>query len=285
MKYFLLESSTLSHFPPNSVTIERTSKVIIKDCIFLRLSSGSVKIKKTKQVEVINNELSINAIKAISASEGSHLFISCNRLLGDPIAPECLPTTTTMASMETAFLTSSSALLSRLNSNEGKHDSSDFVAVQTLFSVVTGALVVLTILIIVIIVLVWRRNHLIPSHRSEDYILHSEDPIHPPCIPLPPPMPPAPLYDPSQHKTMSGGQTSALKIAHPVWLDEIQNNPIFNRQRNKLTEEVLPLRSISGIIEQMEGEETTGGVGEEGELNVRESSKTESDQEEETGLR
>ena len=259
MKYFLLESSTFSHLPPNSVTIERTSKVSIKDCIFLRLSSGSVKIKKTKQVEVINNELSINAIKAISASEGSHLFISCNRLLGDPIAPECLPTTTTtnttttMATMETTFLTSSSALLSRLDSNEGKDDSSDLVAVETLVGVVTGALVVLTILIIVIVVLVWRRNHFIPSHRSEDYILHSEDPIHPPSIPVPPPMPPAPLYDPSQQKTMSGGQTSALKIAHPVWLDEIQNNPIFNRQRHKLTEEGLPLRSISGIIEQMEG--------------------------------
>jgi hypothetical protein len=184
--------------------------------------------------------------------------------------------------METTFLTSSSALLSRLNSNEGGEDSSDSVAVKTLVGVVTGALVVLTVLIIVIVVLVWRRKHFIPSHRSEDYILHSEDPIHPPCIPLPPPMPPAPLYDPSQHKTMPGGQTSALKIAHPVWLDEIQNNPIFNRQRHKLTEEGLPLRSISGIIEQMEGEETTGVLGEEGELNVRESSKTESDQEEET---
>ena len=61
-----------------------------------------------------------------------------------------------------------------------------------------------------------------------------------------------------------------------VWLDEIQNNPIFNRQRHKLTEEGIPLRSISGIIEQMEGDE--------GEITVRESSKTESDQEDEAGI-
>ena len=31
------------------------------------------------QVEVTKNELSVNAIKAISATEGSHLYISCNR--------------------------------------------------------------------------------------------------------------------------------------------------------------------------------------------------------------
>ena len=82
---------------------------------------------------------------------------------------------------------------------------------------------------------------------------------------------------------MSDGQTSALKIAHPVWLDEIQNNPIFNRQRHKLTEDGLPLRSISGIIEQMEGDDER--VGGEAEINARESSKTESDQEEEAALR
>ena len=259
--------------------------MIIKDCIFLRLNTGSITIKKTKQVEVINNELSINAIKAISATEGSHLFISCNRLLGDPVPPECLPTTTTstttttMSTMETTFRTSSSALLSRLN--QDSTDSPSSVTVETLAGVVTGALVVLTILIIVIVVLMWRRNKVITNTRSEDYILHSEDPVQPPSIPVPPPMPPAPLYDPSHYKGLPSDQTSALKLAHPVWLDEIQNNPIFNRQRHKLAEDGLPLRSISGIIEQMEGEEDRTGE----DNNARESSKTESDQEEESVLR
>lgn len=76
-------------------------QVTIRDCIFLRISPGSFQVKRTKevilviwfslhghiflkcihfvQVEVTKNELSVNAIKAISATEGSHLYISCNR--------------------------------------------------------------------------------------------------------------------------------------------------------------------------------------------------------------
>jgi hypothetical protein len=72
-------------------------------------------VDKTKNVEVVNNEFSINAIKVgksitfsynypfkyarfvqvILAKDGSHLFISCNRLLGLPVSPECVTTTTT----------------------------------------------------------------------------------------------------------------------------------------------------------------------------------------------
>ena len=286
VKFFLLQSSTFSHLPPGSVDIKRTNKVTIKDCIFLRLDTGSVKIKSTKQVEVINNELSINAIKAISATEGSHLYISCNRLLGDPIPPECLPTTTTtpttttLPSVHTTFLTSSSALLSQLSTNKREVDQEDAVTFETLIGVVVGALVILAVLIIVIAILMLRNKEPLESHRSEDYILHGEEPVHQPSIPVPPPLPPVPLYDPSKHKSLPGAQSSEVKIGHPVWLDEIQSNPIFNRQRHKLTDEGIPLRSISGIIEQMEEEKNR-----EDEANIRESSKTESDQEDEVAKR
>ncbi len=33
--------------------------------------------------------------QVILAKDGSHLFISCNRLLGSPVSPECVTTTTT----------------------------------------------------------------------------------------------------------------------------------------------------------------------------------------------
>ena len=79
VKLFLMESSTFSHLPPSSLVIKKTSKVIIRDCIFLRMYPSSITVSQTKRVEVVHNELSLNAIKAVSTSDGSHLFISCNR--------------------------------------------------------------------------------------------------------------------------------------------------------------------------------------------------------------
>ena len=39
--------------------------------------------------------LSYTTVQVILARDGSHLFISCNRLLGLPVSPECVTTTTT----------------------------------------------------------------------------------------------------------------------------------------------------------------------------------------------
>jgi hypothetical protein len=39
-------------------------------------------VEKVKEVVVINNEFGINAIKVVSAKDGSLLYISCNRLVG-----------------------------------------------------------------------------------------------------------------------------------------------------------------------------------------------------------
>ena len=41
----------------------------------IRMVPSSVTVRKTKQVEVLNNEMSLNAIKAVSTSDGSHLVI------------------------------------------------------------------------------------------------------------------------------------------------------------------------------------------------------------------
>ena len=127
---------------------------------------------------------------------------------------------------------------------------------ETLIAVVTGALVVLTILVIIIVALVVRKqNYLKKCSRSEDYILHSEEPILPPNIPVPPPMPPSPLYNPEEYKNSTKGDVpmmTSIPLGNPVWLDEIQNNPLFSRQKHKfresgaLAEEAIPLRSISG---------------------------------------
>ena len=259
-----MASSTFSHLPSSSVVVESSSRVIIRDCIFLRMVPSSVTVRKTKQVEVLNNEMSLNAIKAVSTSDGSHLVISCNRLLGDPVAPECLPTTTmrtsTMSVTMIPHLTSSSALLSPQAPGphphpQTRHEATDIhlvsgVTMETLIGVISGALVILTVLVIIIVSLVVRKhNYLKKLSRSDDYILHSEEQILAPAIPPPPPLPPSPLYNPEDFKPGVRAGPGMSSLHHPVWLlDEIQANPLFSKQkyRNEEDEEAIPLRSISG---------------------------------------
>ena len=176
------------------------------------------------------------------------------------MAPECLPTTTSATTTTTTEVvtkmtvatssSSSSAVLSHLQTSQTQAG----VTVETLVGVVTGALVILSVLVIIILALLVRKhNYLSKCSRSEDYILHSEGPIlAAPVIPAAPPLPPSPLYTADLAFT---GRTERgrLVVAGPAWLDEIQDNPIFSRQRHKLTEqeegeeeESRPLRSISG---------------------------------------
>ena len=80
------------------------------------------------------------------------------------------------------------------------------VAVETLVAVVSGALVILSLLLFIILILVVRKQNylakvtryfyitrekylLVQCARSEDYILHSEQPLVAPHIPPPPPLP------------------------------------------------------------------------------------------------
>ena len=84
MKYFLADIvwPSLILWVVNCICakVQKSSKVVIIDCIFLRMYPSSVIVSKTKIVEVVGNEMSLNAIKAVSTSDGSHLVISCNRL-------------------------------------------------------------------------------------------------------------------------------------------------------------------------------------------------------------
>ena len=173
------------------------------------------------------------------------------------MAPECLPTTTTtttttktsrppQAKTELAEPTSSSVVLSHLQTS---HQAGGGVSVQTLVGVLTGSFVILAVLVTIILALVVRKhNYLQNCSRSEDYILHSEELVLANNIPVPPPLPPSPLHPPHSghlHHQERAPLVPGLDTVQPAWLDEIQNNPMFNRQKHKL-EAGGPLRSISG---------------------------------------
>ena len=71
--------NNFTHIPLPGLEIVHADKLVITDNYFRRISAGSITIKSAKEVEVINNQFSLNAIKVVRSSEGSRLYISCNR--------------------------------------------------------------------------------------------------------------------------------------------------------------------------------------------------------------
>ena len=80
VKEIVIKSSNFTHLPLPGLEIRNADKLSISDSYFHRISAGSVTVKSAKEVEVINNQFSINAIQVVKSNEGSRLYISCNRL-------------------------------------------------------------------------------------------------------------------------------------------------------------------------------------------------------------
>ena len=217
-----------------SAQVERAARLSITNCIFLRLSPGSVTVQQTNTVVVQNNQLAINAMVAVVAADGSHLTISCNRLLGDPVPAECLHTTTTTTTTSTSTSTVSTVRLPATTT--GRTASSALLAPgagtggtglvpgQALLGAAGGALAVLLLLLLVMLAVASRRR----SQHSADYVLHAETSV----IPVPPPPPPAqPSHQPRRLRLPAEDFPPLQQ--NPLWLEEIQNNSIFNKQRKK----------------------------------------------------
>ena len=79
MKELILHQNRFTHIPLPGLEIVHADKLVITDNYFHRISAGSIIVKSAKEVEVINNQFSINAIQVVSSSEGNRLYISCNR--------------------------------------------------------------------------------------------------------------------------------------------------------------------------------------------------------------
>ena len=80
VKEIVINKSNFTHIPLPGLEIRNADKLSISDNYFHRISAGSITVKSAKEVEVINNQFSINAIQVVKSNEGSRLYISCNRL-------------------------------------------------------------------------------------------------------------------------------------------------------------------------------------------------------------
>ena len=79
MKELVLFRNRFTHIPLPGLEITAADRLVVQDNYFHRISAGSITVKSAKEVEVINNQFSLNAIQVVRSSEGSRLYISCNR--------------------------------------------------------------------------------------------------------------------------------------------------------------------------------------------------------------
>ena len=161
----------------------------------------SIKLEKTKYITVQNNQFNLNAVQVISYRDGSSVLISCNRLLGDFIKPECITTTsTTTASTSTTTKTTTTTVATTTTTTTAVVDvepaesnTAIFVILIILLSLV---LIIISGLVAAVCFLKWNKIKkeffkvtsqapLIEEKEKEE-----TEPLSKVEIPAPPPLPP-----------------------------------------------------------------------------------------------
>ncbi len=260
VKEAVLINSTFADIPARGFEVARAKSLEVRDCVFWRLKPQSIVVERTKEVTVVGNEMAVNALDVVYAKDGSHLHISCNRLLGQPVSPECSRTTTTSTTTTTTttppyYINNQGNLKEDERREDAESDGSPDL-LELIGGVVAG-IVVIIILILVIIVLAC----LLRKKRSEEEYSKTQPPQamevientteeQQPAKKRPAPQPPSEPkeYDPfllGEEKNVDDmgndddDDDDRPRIRAPVWLEEIQKNKIFNRQKSLLSEEGL----------------------------------------------
>jgi hypothetical protein len=240
---------------------------------------------------VVNNQFNINAIQVVKTNEGSSLYISCNRLLGVPSSPECVSTSTLQPSPvsmvstpSTIATTISMSTLPPITTNTILSEShSSEVSLELLIGLVVGVCVLFIVLFFIVMYLCCKRKKKVKSKEKEideekveivtekdadkDSGNNSGDGLEESEEKDSLLMPETPEEEP-EHLV----EASKPRFSSPIWLDEIHNNKIFNKQRSIINTDNLvntpnrpdrpfPVRSISEIIEQeSESEDDNTGI-------------------------
>merc|ERR1712038_1199873 len=291
VKEIIITNSRFTHIPLPGLVINDADKLSITDNYFHRISAGAVTVKSAKEVEVINNVFSVNAIQVVKSNKGSRLYISCNRLIGASQSPECVFTTTAAPVRTSPSTTSTTTSMttpttpisittaartgpetsSELTTNDLKNEKEKFISMEMLIGLVIGVTLLIIVLLIVVIVLCCKKQRRRKKTSSNSPEATETQEILPEKIenadsgnnsssslesPKSPERQSLLEDDKNLENLNSLIEASKPKFSSPVWLDEIQNNKIFNKQRSINTEveaqrnsRPFPVRSISEIID------------------------------------
>eukprot|EP00092_Neocalanus_flemingeri_P012806 GFUD01013798.1.p1 GENE.GFUD01013798.1~~GFUD01013798.1.p1 ORF type:complete len:387 (+),score=115.77 GFUD01013798.1:231-1391(+) len=152
VKELLIYKTTFSHLPNPGIKIEKSAKVSIIDCVFNQTSPGSISVNSVDEVEIINNQFSIDTIEVVELNDfyGSNLYISCNRLHEEAVNLECVTISSALQTVSSATSFPASFFSSLTSASmDVKSERQGSSSVNTiLWVLVTVGLVVLTAVII-----------------------------------------------------------------------------------------------------------------------------------------
>merc|ERR1712223_2219903 len=251
IKQATIVNSTFAHIPNRGFTFSRAKSLEITDSYFSRIARGSIVVDKTKEVLVSYNQMTVNALEIVVAKDGSKLSIYCNRLLNQPISPECIRTTTTTTptpetnrpKMVMADFPDHAVPYNDKNNSEDKDSEKGY-----LYEIIGGAIGgLLVIIIILLLIILLRKRDNYKSTAQENLVdtttslngvqfgsKSGVDKVD---------------SDKVENKQNETKETDSLilgnediraeeededdddagpKFASPIWLEEIQRNKIFN---------------------------------------------------------
>ena len=284
VKEFLIHNSTFAHVPPRGLEISRANLLDIRESKFLRISRKAIVVDKIKEVSVVGNEMTVNAFVVVYAKDGSHLVISCNRLLDQQPSTDCTTTTSTTTTTTTTtkvpttttttrpavYVDGRGAIGAPGTSEKTSSDKPESFVAAHMTEIIGGAvggLLVITIILLVLILMRQRKRKEESSNGGGKALnggIESGSGVGggglapenghgvgvgvgtgPSLMPVateetPPDSPEHKETDSLLESTQEEEyDEDKPKFTSPIWLEEIQKNKIFNRQKSLLSEDRL----------------------------------------------
>jgi len=248
-----ITNSTFTHIPTKGMIISQAKLLDIQDSRFFRVYRQSIIVEKTKKVSVVNNEMTTDALKVVYAKDGSHLLISCNRLLGKPPTPECTWTTSTSTTTTTTTTTTSTTTTTTQKESSTvayvvNNDDQDSFLGEIIGGVVSGILAIIALILLILFLKQRQKSQQVPQIDQEDPkpIVKEKEaekiPLEDSQEEQKMALLPTPGIEPSVNNLEDSDEDEddgKPRFASPIWLQEIHSNKIFNRQKSLLSEDKL----------------------------------------------
>merc|ERR1711915_170519 len=85
----LILNSQFTLLPPAGLNVQNSQKLSVFNSKFNEIAPAAIAVNLVEEVKIVSNEFSIDTVGAIQTANSPNLYISCNRLLGEPTNKEC----------------------------------------------------------------------------------------------------------------------------------------------------------------------------------------------------
>ena len=217
-----------------------SAKIEIVDCVFEQVHLQSIVVERSRELEMVGNQFGGSAVQILSYRDTSSAIIRCNRVMGSVIRHGCNRTMATIPNNHTipskVYTRYQYRTVEELRA-VGEEGEGDWLVIFF------GVVLLCSIGIYTSYVgynnwkiFVKLKNGVLAQFRDligvgvsnivEEQTIHKET-----TVPEPPPPPDSQKVESSLKSSNTKSASGRTQVMTPVWLNEIQNNEIFNKQK------------------------------------------------------